>query len=74
LAALPVPVRLELCGLLLALSDTLNVPVVTPTPVGVKITEMLQVAEEVNCVAQVVEETLNSPVVEITMLLRITFW
>jgi hypothetical protein len=71
---LPVPVRLTVCGLLLAASVTCNVPVVVPVAVGVNTTSMLHVALEVNCVAHVVEETLNSPVVEITMLLRIILW
>jgi hypothetical protein len=71
---LPVPDSAVVCGLPTALSDTLNVPVVTPTAVGVNTTLMVQVAEEVNCVWQVVEETLKFPVVEIAMFLRITLW
>ena len=74
LVYLPVPVRLEVCGLLLAASDTCNVPVVVPVEVGVKTTSMLHVAFEVSCAPHVVEETLKSPVVEITMLLRIMLW
>jgi len=35
---------------------------------------MVQSALEVNCDAQVVEVTLNGPVVEIEMFLSITFW
>jgi hypothetical protein len=69
---LPVPVRFDTCGLLLALSDTCTVPVSTPTPVGVNFTSMVQLAFEVNCVWQVVEETLKGPVVEITRFLSIT--
>jgi hypothetical protein len=71
---LPVPDRAVVCGLLLALSDTLNVPVVTPTAVGENTTLMVQVADDVNCVWQVVEETLKFPVAEIAMFLRITLW
>jgi hypothetical protein len=74
LGALPVPVRLAVCGLLVALSDTLNVPVVTPTAVGVKTTSIVQVADEVKVAVQVVEETLKAPVVEITMFLSSTLW
>ncbi len=68
------PVRLEVCGLLFAVSLTLNVPVVVPIAVGVNTTLMVQVAEEVNCAWQVVEETLKFPVVEIARFLRITLW
>lgn len=74
MAALPVPVRLEVCGLLVAVSLTLNVPAAVPVAVGVNTTLMVQVAEEVNCAAHVVEETLKFPVVEIAMFLRITLW
>jgi hypothetical protein len=56
------------------LSLTLTVPVLVPVAVGLKTTSMVQVPEEVNCVPQVVEETLKSPVVEIKMFLRITLW
>ena len=71
---MPVPVRLEVCGLLLALSDTCKAPVVVPVAFGVNTTSMLQVALEVSCVPHVVEETLKLPVVVIMMFLRITFW
>ena len=64
---LPVPVRFEICGLFTALSDTCRVPVVVPTTVGVNTTSMVQVALEVRLAPQVVEVTLKSPVVEITM-------
>lgn len=63
----PVPVRVEVCGLLLALSLTLNVPVLFPVAVGVKVTLILHVDLAARLVAQVVAETLKSPVVEITM-------
>ncbi len=67
------PVRSEVCGLLLALSDTCNVPVLVPVWVGVKVTLMLQLALEVKFAWQFVVETAKSPVVEITMLWRIVF-
>jgi len=69
---LPVPVRLEVCGLLLALSATFNVPVLVPVPVGANVTLILQLALAARVVVQVVVETLKSPVVEITMLLSAT--
>ena len=68
------PVRLEVCGLLLAESVTCKVPVAVPTAVGVNTTLILHVALEVNCAAHVVDETLNSPVVVMTMFLRIVLW
>ena len=74
LGALPVPDRFEVCGLLTALSDTLNVPVVTPTAVGVNTTLMVQVADEVSSDWQVVVETVKFPVVEIARFLRIMLW
>ena len=58
------PFRFEVCGLFSALSDTCNVPVSTPTPVGVNTTSMVQVAFEVNWVWHVVDETVKGPVVE----------
>lgn len=74
LAYLPVPFRLEVCGLPTALSDTCNVPVKVPVWVGANTTLMVQLALEVRLVWQVVEVTLNSPVVEIETFLSITFW
>jgi len=69
---LPVPVRLEVCGLPMALSLTCNVPVLVPVAVGVNTTLMVQVALPDRLVVQVVAETLKFPVVEITMLVRAT--
>jgi hypothetical protein len=69
---LPVPVRFETCGLLLALSVAFNVPVLVPTAVGVNTTLIVQLALAARLVVQVVEETLKSPVVEITMLFSAT--
>jgi hypothetical protein len=42
--AVPVPVRLTICGLLIALSAKLRVPVAPPSAVGVKVTPTVQVA------------------------------
>ena len=71
---LPVPVRLEVCGLLLALSVTLNFPVLVPTAVGLNTTLMVQFVLAARLAPQVVVETLKSPVVEITMLESVTLW
>lgn len=62
---LPVPVRLEVCGLPVALSATLSVPVRVPTAVGVNTTLIVQVDFAPRLALHVVEETLKSPVVEI---------
>ena len=65
---LPVPVRLEVCGLpTTALSATCNDPVLAPVAVGVKTTLIVQLVLAARLVVQVVVETLKSPVVEIVM-------
>ena len=64
---LPVPVRLEVCGLPNALSATFNDPVLVPVAVGLKTTLILQAVLAARLVVQVVVETLKSPVVEIAM-------
>jgi hypothetical protein len=61
----PVPVRFEICGLLLALSDACTVPVLVPIAVGVNTTLMVQVPPGATLDPQNVEDTLKSPVVEI---------
>ena len=71
---LPVPVRLEVCGLLLALSATFNFPVLVPVAVGLNTTLMVQLVLAARLVVQVVAKTVKSPVVEITMLLSVTLW
>jgi hypothetical protein len=71
---LPVPVRLEVCGLLLALSATFNFPVLVPVAVGLNTTLMVQLVLAARLAPQVVVETLKSPVVEITMLESVTLW
>lgn len=70
---MPVPVRLEVCGLPTALSFTCNVPVLTPTAVGVNTTLMVHFVLAARLVEQVVAETLKSPVVPIVMPVRATF-
>ena len=71
---MPVPVRLDFCGLLLALSLTLNDPVLVPLAVGVKVTLIVHLSFDPKLVVHVVAETAKSPVVEITILLRVTVW
>ena len=64
---LPVPVRFEACGLLLALSLTLNCPSLVPVCVGVNVTPTVHLLLAVRLGVQVVAETEKSPVVEITI-------
>ena len=68
------PVRLEVCGLLLALSATFNLPVLVPVAVGLNTTLMVQLVLAARLAPQVVVETVKSPVVEITMLESATLW
>jgi hypothetical protein len=69
---LPVPVRLDVCGLPMALSATLSVPVRVPVAVGVNTRLMVQFDFAARLLVHVVEETLKSPVVEIEMPVRPT--
>jgi CRISPR/Cas system-associated exonuclease Cas4 (RecB family) len=50
---IPVPVKATVCGLPLALSFTVSVPVLAPVAVGVKVTLMVQVAPAATLVPQV---------------------
>ena len=64
---MPVPVRLEVCGLPTALSLTCNVPVLVPVCVGLNTTLIVQLDLAPRLAPQVVAETLKSPVVEMEM-------
>ena len=61
---MPVPDRLDVCGLPKALLLTCNVPVSTPVPVGVKITLIVHLDFAARLDVQVVAEMLKFPVVE----------
>ncbi len=52
--AMPDPDRLTVCGLPVALSVKLRVPVLTPVAVGVKLTLTVQLAVAANVAPQVV--------------------
>lgn len=69
---MPVPVRLEVCGLPMALSATFNVPVLVPVAVGVNTTLIVHLDLAARLAVQVVAETLKSPVVEMAMLVSAT--
>ena len=71
---LPVPLKLTVCGLLLALSLTLNCPVLVPVTIGVNVTLTVHVFLDAKLVVQVVADTAKSPVVEIAMLVSVTVW
>ena len=68
----PVPVSFAVCGVLAALSLTLNCPVRVPVAVGVKVTPIVQLLLAAKLVVHVFDDTEKSPVVEITMLVRST--
>jgi hypothetical protein len=69
-----VPVRPAVCGLLLALSLTVNSPVLVPFACGVKVTLIVHLLRAARLVVQVVADTAKSPVVEIAMLVRAIAW
>lgn len=59
--ALPVPLRLSVCGLLMALSAKANVPLAAPSAAGVNVTPTLQVAPAATAVPHVLLEIANGP-------------
>ena len=69
---LPVPVRVEVCGLPGALSLTDKLPVLVPVCVGVKTTLNVHFALAARLVEQVVAEILKSPVVEALIPVKVT--
>lgn len=69
---LPVPVRVEICGLPGALSLTDKVPVAAPVCVGVKTTLNVHLDLAARLDEQVVVETLKGPVVEALMPVKDT--
>src|SRR5580692_7448821 len=70
----PVPFRLEVCGLLLALSLTLSCPVLFPVAVGVNVTLVVHLLLAAKPVVHVVADTAKSPLVVITMPVRAALW
>lgn len=58
----------------MALSLTVNRPVLVPLTVGVNVTLIMQVPLAAKVVVQVVAETAKSPVVETTMPVNATDW
>src|SRR5436190_5986550 len=73
-AASPVPVRLTACGLPLALSVTLNVALLVPLAVGVKVTLIVHCAPAATDVPQLLvcpKSPLLAPVMEMLLMLRL---
>jgi hypothetical protein len=70
--ALPVPLRLTVCGLLMALSAKVSVPVAAPSATGVKVTPTVQVAPAAMPVPQVLLETANGPPAGTEMLVNVS--
>ena len=68
----PEPLRLMVCGLLLALSEMVTVPVSEPVVFGVKVTVMVHFAPAPILVPQVLTWLKAAPVTEILMLVRLT--
>ena len=71
---LPVPVSFEVCGLLLALSLTVSIPVLIPVAAGVNVTLIVHLPLAARLDVQVVADTAKSPLGEIAMLVRLTLW
>jgi hypothetical protein len=69
-----VPDSPAVCGLLFALSPTLNVPVLFPAAVGMNTKLIVHFPLAAKLVVQVVADTAKSPIVEIAMLVRVTVW
>lgn len=67
------PVRLDVCGVLLALSLTDSDPPVTPVAVGLKTTLIVHFVFFARLLPHVVLETANAPLVEMLMLFKVTF-
>ena len=72
----PVPVRLTVCGLEVALSVTISVPVAVPSASGVKETEMMQLAPGARVLPQplVSEKTPLAAMLERVSMPVPVFW
>lgn len=70
--ALPVPLRLTACGLLIALSAKVSVPAAAPSAAGVKVTPTVQVAPAAILVPQVLLDMANGPPAGMEMLVNVS--
>ena len=76
-ATVPVPVRLAVWGLLVALSVTVSVPVRVPVAVGVKVTLMVQLPPAATLVPQLLvcaKSPLLVPVTAMLVMPRAVLW
>jgi hypothetical protein len=69
-----VSVRVDVWGLLLALSLTLGCPVLFPVAVGVNVRLVVHLLSAAKLVVHVVADIAKSPLVVITMLVRGALW
>ena len=67
----PAPVRVAVCGLLLALPVTVNVPVLVPLALGSKKTAMEQVAPSATLLPQELTAAKSLEGVAVTLLMEI---
>jgi hypothetical protein len=67
----PVPDRLATCGLLLALSVNVNVPVAVPETIGPNVTPTVQLAPAATVVPQVLVATTNPVLAKILLTVRL---
>jgi hypothetical protein len=72
--ALPVPVRLTVCGLVTASSVNVRAPVTKPIAVGEKVTPRLQVAPADTLVPHVLLATVKPALAATSAMFRLTFW
>jgi hypothetical protein len=68
------PVRIDVWGLLLALSLTLGCPVLFPVAVGVNVRLVVHLLLAAKLVVHVVADIAKSPLVVIAMLVRGALW
>lgn len=61
------PVKVDVCGLLLALSLTVSSPVLVPVCVGVNVTLIVHLPLAARVVLHVVDATAKSPVIEVAI-------
>jgi len=71
--ALPDPVRLTVCGLVMASSVNVSVPVTEPVPVGENVTPTVQLAPAATLVTQVLLATVNPALAATVATFRLTF-
>ncbi len=70
--ALPVPLRVTVCGLLIALSVNVSAPVAAPSAVGVKVTPTVQFAPAAMPVPHVLLAMANGPPAGTEMLVNVS--